>query len=79
MNKNIKLIWDFRGEEALGMAQHHLLHLNEYAQRAKIDLVVSGADKISELHHIAFIVVKEAEMIVVRDALKPHRAQWHST
>ncbi|MEM9022842.1 MAG: hypothetical protein AAGB22_03825 [Bacteroidota bacterium] len=75
MDRNIKLIWDFRGPEAHEIAKHHAIHLDEFAAREKIDLIASGVDAISEVHHIAYMVVKEPDMIAVRDALKPHRGQ----
>lgn len=77
MNRNIKLIWDFRGYEANEIAKHHAIHLDEFATREKIDLIASGVDAISEIHCIAYMVVKEPEMKAVRDALKPHRGELY--
>ena len=73
MTKKIKLIWDFRGTTANEIAKHHLIHLNEYATIEKLDMITSGVASVSELHCIAYMVVKESDMKPVRDALKPHR------
>ena len=36
MPKKIKLLWDFRGPEAFKIAEHHCIHLREYAEKEKI-------------------------------------------
>lgn len=77
MNK-LKLIWDFRGPDAHKIAEHHVLHLKEYITIQKTDLNITGFEQISELHAIAFMVVKEQEMKSIRDALKPHRGQMYN-
>ncbi len=71
----IKLIWDFRGETALNTAKHHQIHLDEYVQMEKIPNTESGFQQISEHYSIAFLTVDKQNMIVVRDALKPHRGE----
>jgi hypothetical protein len=71
----IKLIWDFYGPEAEKIAQHHVVHLNEFAILEKLEMPISGTESISEMHSIAFLVVNQEKMITVRDALKPHRGQ----
>ncbi len=73
--KKIKLIWDFRGGDAKGTAEHHRIHLEEYAEREKLELTESGVEEISGMHYIAYLLVVESEMIQVRDALVPHRGQ----
>ena len=40
--RNLKLIWDFRGPEALRIAQHHEIHLKEYIQQEKEILASAG-------------------------------------
>ena len=79
MAKQLKLIWDFRGPSAHQTAKHHLIHLNEYAVMRNINLVASGVDTINTMHSIAYMVVNESEMHIVRDALKPHRGQLYNT
>ena len=75
MNRNIKLIWDFRGPAAAKTAEHHEIHLKEYIQIEKLPLEITGYKIIHEMHAIAYMVVPESQMIVVRDALKPHRGE----
>tara|TARA_B100000886_G_C20174704_1_gene387567 strand:+ start:225 stop:359 length:135 start_codon:yes stop_codon:yes gene_type:complete len=42
MNKKVKLIWNFNGIDALKIADHHLVHLNEYISREEIDAIDRG-------------------------------------
>lgn len=73
--RKLKLIWDFRGPDALKVAEHHEIHLKEYISIEKLIINIIGFHAINEFHAIAFMVVNEAEMKPVRDALKPHRGQ----
>jgi len=73
--KQIKLIWDFRGPNALKIAEHHETHLKQYILAKELTLNISGVTVLNEMHSIAYIVVLETEMKAVRDALKPHRGQ----
>ncbi|QDO94148.1 hypothetical protein FNB79_09200 [Formosa sediminum] len=73
--RDLKLIWDFRGPNALQTARHHEVHLKEYINREQLDIPITGVSALSELHAIAYLVVKESEMKPLRDALKPHRGQ----
>ena len=75
MSRKIKLIWDFKGESALKTAEHHNIHLQEFIISKKYELNITGFDKISDLHAIAYMVVAEVNMIEVRDLLKPHRGE----
>ncbi|MFY7758843.1 MAG: hypothetical protein ACOVP9_10610 [Flavobacterium stagni] len=75
MNRKIKLIWDFRGPAAAKTAEHHEIHLKEYIAIEKLPLNITGFNILNEMHAIAFMVVEEAQMIAVRDALKPHRGE----
>lgn len=75
--RKLKLIWDFRGPEAEITAAHHAVHLKEFLERARLSLKISGSEKLSEAHSIAFLVVTDSEMPAVRDALKPHRGQLY--
>ncbi|HEA30130.1 MAG TPA: hypothetical protein ENH91_09075 [Leeuwenhoekiella sp.] len=76
MTKEIKLIWDFRGKEAEAIAKHHAIHLKEYAATNKLAAKPIGAEALTPMHSIAFIVVDEPNMIAVRDALKPQRGEF---
>ena len=39
-----KLVWNFSGEGALKTAQHHLIHLKEYSERKKVEVVEFGTE-----------------------------------
>ena len=75
IERNIKLIWDFRGEDGFETAKHHEIHLKEFAEKENIPVVNSGIEKVKELHSLAFITVTEPFMKTVRDALIPHRGE----
>jgi hypothetical protein len=73
MSRQIKLIWDFRGEASAKTAEHHEIHLKEYIVNEKFPINITGFEIKNELHAIAFMVVTDDNMIAVRDSLKPHR------
>ena len=73
MNRKIKLIWDFRGPEAVEIAKHHVVHLKEFALKESLFYKESDIEPVSEMYCIAFITVNESDMKVYRDALRPHR------
>lgn len=75
MDRKLKLIWDFRGEASEKTADHHCIHLKEFAVIEKLHYYEINFSVISEMHTIAYIVVDEADMKTYRDALKPHRGQ----
>ena len=76
--RQIKLIWDFRGEASAKTAEHHEIHLKEYINIEKLPLNITGFEIKNEMHAIAFMVVTDENMISVRDALKPHRGEIYS-
>lgn len=76
--RKLKLIWDFRGPDALQIAKHHEVHLKEYISADKLNIKIIGIEQLSEIHSIAYLVVNENEMKPIRDALKPHRGQVYS-
>lgn len=75
MQRQIKLIWDFRGPASAKTAEHHEIHLKEFIAIEKLTLNITGFDCITDMHAIAWMVVNEQDMIPVRDALKPHRGE----
>ncbi len=75
MDKKIKLIWDFRGPASKKTAEHHCIHLKEFAEIEKLQYYTIDLMPLSEMHTIAFIIVDEVDMKTYRDALKPHRGQ----
>ena len=77
MERQIKLIWDFRGEAAAKTAEHHLVHLKEYIATEKLPLENTGFEVINEMYAIAYIVVTDLHMIQIRDILKPHRGELY--
>ena len=44
--RKLKLIWDFRGPDALKIAQHHEIHLKEFIAIEKLSLNISGFEQI---------------------------------
>ncbi len=77
MSRQIKLIWDFRGQVSAKTAEHHEIHLKEYILAENLSLNITGFETLGEMHAIAFMVVTDENMIQVRDALKPHRAELY--
>lgn len=75
MHRKIKLIWDFRGEEAKQIAEHHKIHLAEFALKEQLDLIETGTEKIDTFHWIAFLMTTEKQVFKLRDLLKPDRAE----
>ena len=75
MNKKIKLLWDFRGSDALETAKHHTIHLKEFASIENLPCIEIGVTELNPMLSAAFIVVNESDMKVYRDALKPHRGE----
>lgn len=75
MNRKIKLIWDFRGPEALEIAKHHVIHLEEFAVKENLFCYEANVDPVNDLYCLAYITVKEEDMITYRDALIPHRGE----
>ena len=78
MERQIKLIWDFRGPDALKTAEHQEIHLKEFIVIEQLPISISGFQQINEFHSIAFIVVNDELMRKVRDVLKPHRGELYT-
>ncbi len=72
--RKIKLIWDFRGGDAKGIADHHCIHLEQFAVKEQLSINHTGVEMVTDMHAMAYMVVEEQDMIKVRDALRPHRA-----
>ena len=75
LNRKIKLIWDFRGPEALEIAKHHVIHLEEFATKEQLYFFETNVEPVNELYCMAYITVKEVNMLTYRDALIPHRGE----
>jgi len=79
MERQIKLIWDFRGPNALLTAQHHEIHLKDFIKTEDLqDWNITGFQQINEMHTIAFWVIPESEILKFRDILKPNRATLYT-
>ena len=74
MDQKIKLIWDFRGPNALQTASHYMQHLKESPLYGPQQAV--GVESLSEVHCITYMIILEPEIPRFRDALRPHRATY---
>ena len=77
MERQIKLIWYFRGTASEKTAEHHLVHLKELNQKKKLPLENTGFEIINDMYAIAYIVVTDEHMVQIRDTLKPHRGELY--
>ena len=75
LERKIKLLWDFRGPDALETAKHHTIHLKEFAAIENLKFHEIDIKGLNPMLCTAFIVVNESDMKVYRDALKPHRGE----
>ncbi|MCB0409945.1 MAG: hypothetical protein KDD29_06970 [Flavobacteriales bacterium] len=75
MNRKIKVIWEFYGPDAEQTAKHHQIHLEEFALKEKLALDIAGVEYVNEMQWLAYLLVMENEVLTVRDALKPLRAE----
>ena len=75
MSRKIKLLWDFRGEDAKKAAEHHTIHLKEFATIENLTFYEIDIQEKNEMLFSAFIIVDEKDMKTYRDALKPHRGE----
>ena len=75
MDRKIRLLWDFRGEDAKETAKHHTIHLKEFATLEKLAFHEIGVLEVNPMLSSAFIIVDESTMKIYRDALKPHRGE----
>jgi len=77
MERLIKLIWDFRGPAALNTAKHHEIHLREFVQIEQLPIEIIGHEAMDEFYAIAYLIVNDAQMVALRDRLKPHRGELY--
>jgi len=75
MDRKIKLLWDFRGEDAKETAKHHTIHLKEFATLEKLAFHEIGVLEKNPMFAAVFLIVDESMMKIYRDALKPHRGE----
>lgn len=75
MDRKIKVIWEFYGADAEQTAKHHQIHLEEFAKKEALALDMAGTEYVNEMKWLAYLIVIESEVLNVRDALKPLRAE----
>lgn len=75
MNRKLRLLWDFRGEDAKETAIHHTKHLQEFTTLENLTYHTIDIRESNPMLCSAFIVVDESELKVYKDALKPHRGE----
>ena len=73
MSKKAQLIWNFNGQDGLKTAEHHLLHLKEFAQLEAVPILKSGINKTSPLSCEAYIIVEMEWVEKLRTQLKPNQ------
>lgn len=73
MSKKAELIWNFNGEDALKTAEHHLLHLKEFAQMEAVPILKYGVNKTSSLSYEAFVVIEMKWVEKLRTKLRPNK------
>jgi len=74
MGRKIKFIWDFFGEDALPTAEHHAKHLQTYFSANTLEYNSVGAEALSSMKSMAFVVASENKVELIKRDLKPHRA-----
>jgi len=72
-NRKVRLIWDFRGPDALATAKHHAIHLKEFAQQEKLPFDEVNAIAKNDYLAMAFLIIDESYLAVFKKALKPDR------
>ncbi|MCC9041427.1 MAG: hypothetical protein ACRCVU_11200 [Flavobacterium sp.] len=77
MERQIKLIWDFRGPAGQKTAEHHVIHLKEYVAIEKLPITIIEYTILAPEHTIAYMVVNDEQMKQLRDVLKPHRGELY--
>jgi len=73
MSKKAQLIWNFNGQDGLKTAEHHLVHLKEFAQMEAVPILKSGINKTSPLSCEAYIIVEMEWVEKLRTKLKPNK------
>lgn len=74
----VKMIWDFRGPNALHIASHHIIHLDEFIDAENIPNAHTGKTEVTENYSMAYLVVPATYTDELRKKLKPHRGQRYN-
>jgi hypothetical protein len=77
MTDRIKMLWDFKGPNALKTAEHHVIHLNEFIISEKMTDSFTQVQTISSHYSIAEMIVPNRYMNDLRERLKPTRGQLY--
>lgn len=75
--ERIKLIWDFRGPNAIQTAKHHVVHLKEFVESESLEHTLCDIEERSAMQCLAYLVVEKKHMNDLRDRLKPHKGQLY--
>jgi len=75
MTRIIKLVWEFRGMDALGTAKHHIIHLKDFSEREKLAYYKSDIEILSETVVIAYLKVEEPDAQKIYGMIKPDRGE----
>ncbi|MBL4593442.1 MAG: hypothetical protein JKX68_06460 [Flavobacteriales bacterium] len=75
MNRKIKLIWEFSGPEAEETAKHHAVVLERVSAKKKIEYSIPGTEYINHVSWLAYLIVLEKNVPVIKDVLKPLRSE----
>jgi len=78
VERKIKLIWDFRGENAAMAAIRYENHLQEYVYHEELKYTDSGVQHFSKKHSIVSLLVSEFEMQQAKEDLRPHRGEFYT-
>lgn len=72
MENKIRLVWDFRGMDALKTAEHQLVHLLEFMKKENIPFFDDNVEEINEMYSICSISIMQSNLDFVKNKLKPH-------
>ncbi|WP_109831241.1 hypothetical protein [Reichenbachiella versicolor] len=67
-----KLVWEMHGPDAHPTAEHHAVHLEEFAKKFKIELHQVGVEKIADNFSAAIMVINESDVETIQKSLRPH-------
>lgn len=79
MPKVIKFIWDYYGAPAEKTAEHHSIHLMEFAEQRNLKMQKTGFEKVAENKAIAYILLEEDEAKKFNEILRPRKAVVHNS
>lgn len=68
-----RLLWDYRGPQAQGTAEHFLRHLDEFLEREGFEGCATGVQALGPAHSACFCVCAEGQVAKLGPALRPHR------